>query len=245
MSDLSPATRALLEAARDGMGPDAAAIARMRGKIGAAAGGAAAAGGTAIGVKLIIVGIVAVAAVGAGFYARGSSEELAPVVAHVAVPVAAPPALAPALAPAPPVRDIKIDSSLIEIEPLPAAPPPPKRAVPQPPPPVKLAVTAAPAPEIEVVKPAPPPARIGLAREVELIDRAMSSLRKRDFAGALAAAHTHAVETRGQGQMAEDAAAIEIEALCRQKVSVFDKLEAFDARWPTSAQRSRLTNTCR
>ena len=55
----------------------------------------------------------------------------------------------------------------------------------------------------------------------------------------------HAAETRGSGQLAEDAAAIEVEALCRlHDPSVSAKLDAFDARFPRSAQRSRLTTEC-
>jgi hypothetical protein len=87
--------------------------------------------------------------------------------------------------------------------------------------------------------------RVELAREVELVDLAMASLRARDYEAALAAARQHARETGGRGQLAEDAAAIEIEAMCHLHQSVFTKLEAFDARWPSSAQRSRLTNSCR
>jgi len=84
-----------------------------------------------------------------------------------------------------------------------------------------------------------------LAREVALIDRAMAALRKGDAARALATIKLHAAETAGAGQLAEDAAAIEIEALCRlHSPSVAAKLDAFDARYPHSAQRSRLTTRC-
>ncbi|HWU87301.1 MAG TPA: hypothetical protein VN253_08500, partial [Kofleriaceae bacterium] len=84
-----------------------------------------------------------------------------------------------------------------------------------------------------------------LAREVELVDRAMAALHRGDPSGALAAVHAHGVETAGAGQLAEDAAAIEIEALCRlHDPSVGAKLAAFDARWPESAQRARLPTRC-
>lgn len=87
---------------------------------------------------------------------------------------------------------------------------------------------------------------IDLAREVELIDRAMAALAAGDAAAALATVETHARETRGAGQLAEDAAAIEIEALCRlHHPSVAAKLDSFDAAYPRSAQRSRLTTVCR
>lgn len=73
----------------------------------------------------------------------------------------------------------------------------------------------------------------------------MAALRGGDAAGALKAVQRHAVETAGRGQLAEDAAAIEIEALCHlHDPTTNAKLEAFDARFPRSAQRSRLSNRC-
>ncbi|HEX4420068.1 MAG TPA: hypothetical protein VH165_19270, partial [Kofleriaceae bacterium] len=91
---------------------------------------------------------------------------------------------------------------------------------------------------------AAPPA-IGLAREVELIDRAMAALRGGDPAEALRMVRRHTAETAGHGQLAEDAAAIEIEALCQlHDPSTNRQLEVFDARFPRSAQRSQLTNQC-
>jgi hypothetical protein len=86
---------------------------------------------------------------------------------------------------------------------------------------------------------------VGLAREVELVDLAMAALRRGDPGGALRAVQRHTAETLGHGQLAEDAAAIEIEALCHlHDPSTNAKLEAFDARFPSSAQRSRLNNQC-
>jgi hypothetical protein len=73
----------------------------------------------------------------------------------------------------------------------------------------------------------------------------MAALKRGDAHAALASVRLHREETRNHGQLAEDADAIEIEALCRlHDRRVFAKLEAFDARWPESAQRSRLTTTC-
>jgi hypothetical protein len=86
---------------------------------------------------------------------------------------------------------------------------------------------------------------VDLAREVEIVDAAMAALRNGDATAALASVRLHRAETNNQGQLAEDAAAIEVEALCRlHDRRVVAKLEAFDARWPESAQRSRLTNHC-
>lgn len=85
-----------------------------------------------------------------------------------------------------------------------------------------------------------------LAREVELIDLAMRSMRDHAPSGALDTIRVYQRETGGHGQLAEDAAAIEIEALCVIHDPTFaDKLDAFDAAWPSSAQRSRLTAACR
>ncbi len=86
--------------------------------------------------------------------------------------------------------------------------------------------------------------RADLAREVALVDRAMAALRRGDPRGALAAVRMHAAETAGGGQLAEDAAAIEIEALCAARLPVTAKVATFDARWPRSSQRHRLTTAC-
>lgn len=83
-----------------------------------------------------------------------------------------------------------------------------------------------------------------LSREVELIDRAMLALRRGQPTAALAAIEQFDADTRGRGQMAEDAAAIEIEARCQLRQDVTAKLEAFDRKWPSSAQRERLHTAC-
>lgn len=83
-----------------------------------------------------------------------------------------------------------------------------------------------------------------LSREVELIDLAMIALRRNAPTAALDAIRVFDVETRGHGQMAEDAAAIAIEAHCHLKHDVTDALARFDARWPSSAQRARIHTSC-
>ena len=83
-----------------------------------------------------------------------------------------------------------------------------------------------------------------LAREVELIDRAMSALRAGHGADALRAIALYHHESADRGQLLEDASAIDIEASCTLHLDVSTKLAAFDATWPSSAQRSRLTNAC-
>ena len=72
----------------------------------------------------------------------------------------------------------------------------------------------------------------------------MVSLRKHAPAAAIEAIRVFDRETLGQGQMAEDAAAIEIEARCRLGYSVTSQLAHFDRRWPESAQRERLQTAC-
>ena len=237
---MSPEARALLEAAREGLSPSPAAIHRIRAKVGASAA-AAGAGGTALALKLGLLSVVAVVAIGAGVYATRRGPE--PVV----------PRLELAAAPAPEPARLAVHEG---------APPPALVVAPEA---VSPAVPASPAvvvasehhdhaaiahPPIAATtdgNAAPRPTRsaVDLAREVELVDTAMTALKGGDPRAALAAVHQHASETRGQGQLAEDAAAIEVEALCRlHDPSTNAKLEAFDARFPKSAQRSRLSNRC-
>jgi len=83
-----------------------------------------------------------------------------------------------------------------------------------------------------------------LAREVELVDRAMTALRLAQYDVELATIATFDRETAGQGQLAEDAAAIAIETHCKRHDRATELLDAFDRRWPSSAQRSRLTAAC-
>ena len=85
---------------------------------------------------------------------------------------------------------------------------------------------------------------VNLAREVELIDRAMASLRAGHADDALAAITIYHRETGDRGQLTEDATAIDIEASCTLHLDVTAKLAAFDRTWPSSAERSRLTTAC-
>jgi hypothetical protein len=98
-----------------------------------------------------------------------------------------------------------------------------------------------PAPPVAVVAPVTPAT---LAREVALLDAAMTSLHENDPADTLATLVIYDRETLGHGQLAEDASALEIEARCRTNQPVADKLATFDQRWPRSVQRLRLTERC-
>ncbi len=207
---LGLAARALLDAARDGLAPDAGAVRRVRDRVGASAGAGLAAG---IAWKLGLFGVVAVLAVGAGLYANRDHASETPAIDLLSSRTeTSPPVVRPAAA---------TESPIIEMAPQSAS-----RARPV----VRTEAASA----------------IELSREVELIDLAMAALRRGDAKGALASIQTHAIETRGSGQLAEDAAAIEVEALCRlHDSSVGVHLDAFDARFPRSAQRSRLTTVCK
>jgi hypothetical protein len=84
-----------------------------------------------------------------------------------------------------------------------------------------------------------------LAREIELVDRTTIALRGDDFDAALDALRTYDVETAGGGQLAQDAAALRVEVLCRtHDVSQMKELDAFVAHWPRSPQRSHLKAIC-
>src|SRR5262249_25233231 len=76
---------------------------------------------------------------------------------------------------------------------------------------------------------------ISLAREIELIDRAMLGLRRRDLDAALETLHSYADESQGKGQLAQDAGAIEVEVLCSKRAAnAATQLAAFEQRWPHS-----------
>ncbi|MEJ7599349.1 MAG: hypothetical protein WKG01_15690 [Kofleriaceae bacterium] len=230
--ELGPDSRALLDAAREGLSPDAAAIARVRSKVGLAVGAGAA--GTAAGLtlagKLGILAVVAAIATG-GYLEATRDPDPAPRATVATSPAVERPA-APTRAVEPPARAREAPAPSLA----PAKPVVKPRA--------KSTTDVARAPARIEPKPIKLP-NIDLAREVELVDRAMASLRRGDPRDALAAVRTHATETHGSGQLAEDAAAIEIEALCKlSDASVTPKLASFESRWPHSAQRSRLTTSC-
>jgi len=224
---MTPNARQLLDAAR-GPGPDAAAIARMRGKIDAAivapvaatvttstASNPAITSGLTTTAKLGLLALAIIVATGSGVIAT-----------HTRAP-----------------------TTTDRIATLPAEDPPARslRTVREAAPPRVAAVAAIPTAKVTQPPNARPAKRgVDLAREVELVDRAMTALRSGDATTALAAVRLHATETSSRGQLAEDAAAIEIEALCtlRDPASAH-RLAVFDTRWPASAQRARLTKACR
>ncbi len=218
--------RALLDAARQGLSPDAAAIGRVRAKVDSSL----AATGAAIATKLGLLAVVVAVATGALIYGA-HDREVAPARITAIEPGFTRESILPAPATAreslpPPATVTTLATRASAVGVAPAAHPTVHGHVP-------MAPTA---PRVHT---------IDLGREVFLIDQAMAAMRAGDPAKALTAVRVHSAETGGAGQLAEDAAAIEVEALCRlHDESVAAKLAAFDARWPDSAQRSRLSTSC-
>jgi hypothetical protein len=237
---LSTRAQALLDAARDGLGPDDAAIARMRASVlaGAAGGvGVAAAGaaktGLPLAAKLTILAVVAgTLGVGGWMLARGGDESRAgmtpsaAVVTETADPVSGT------------VSDPVSGTGTVSVsDPVRGVPPVALREAPQVPSRRAHAGNAAGS--------AAKPGR-SLADEVALVDDAMAALRRDDARAALAAVDDHVARFGKRGQLAEEASAIRVESLCRLRDERWSSaLDAFDAHWPRSAQRPRLTSACK
>ncbi len=256
MSDLS---RSLLAAAREGLAPDPAVAARVRAKVAAATGAAAAGGASAAAVAVPKASSAAlVVKITAALLAIGAVATTI----VVAGPERTPPAPQLEVAPSEPTEDIRTQVRIVAPSDDATALTP--ATIEMPPQQVSRtrrveAVDGASlslgehAGEAAFDRPTGPRTvkpeeeqldSISLAREVELIDLAMVSLRKRVPHAALEAIKAYNRETGGRGQMAEDAAAIEIEARCLQDQDVTALLERFDHKWPESAQRERIQTTC-
>ena len=241
---LGPESRALVDAARDGLGPDDVAVRRMRGRIATAVAGGAAIGGLAatahsasaatatssvaaasVATKLVVVAVVAAGAA-AGTHAVVTHRETphVPALAHVAP---SPVVVSPPVAVAPPPVEV---AEPIVIDPPAPPPPPPHRVRTQ-------AAAVVPVPSI-----APP----SLARETELLDAALDAVAHDRFADAIAAIGRYRDATAGHGQLAEDADAIEVEALCRlDDARSGAAFAAFTSHWPHAHEVARLTAVCR
>jgi len=240
-TELGPAARALLDAARRGMSPDAAATRRVRAKIAAAVGRdavAATSAKLAAGGKIAMVSVLAAVLTGAYLYARGHEQAMAPLPHVTAIESRPVPPEARQLEAPDPDEAPDVDLDAIELDPAPAAPP---RLAPD----VARPARARAAPSTAPAVATKPEVHSDLSREVELVDQAMAGLRRGDTAAALDAIHHYDLETAGRGQLAEDAAAIAVEALCqRGDPTSGAMLEAFERRWPHSAQRARLLGAC-
>lgn len=235
MTDLS---RSLLAAARDGLTPDAATTARVRARV-ASAVAPAAATGTAAASSGALLKLAALALV-AGVIATGFVIERGPRANAPSVSLLSRDNDEPAAAIAPtasresamPRVGHHAGMSTSSASTTPTAPP--------------ASTTASASPAVSTM-PAMTVARepASLGREVELIDSAMAAIRRHDPTAALQTLATFERETLGQAQLAEDAAAIELEARCALREDVNAKIAAFDTKWPRSAQRARISAACR
>lgn len=220
MTELS---RQLLAAAREGLAPDPAIAARVKARVTAAVAGA-----TAVATPSMVA---TPSAVGSGSLIAklGAALLIVGIVATTAVVLHERRLDAPrlALTSGDDIDEPRATERIAAQDEAPAREPVHARQV--------AAVDKA---AIEIVEPA------SLSREVELIDRAMASLRAGSAAAALQSLKTFERETQGQGQMAEEAAAIELESRCVLREDVTARLAAFDRKWPSSAQRVRITTAC-
>jgi hypothetical protein len=257
-------TRSLIAAAREGLAPDAAVAARVRAKVAAAVGASAAATGSVAAVSaagsastLTKLGAVLVAI---GAFTTGAvvaTSDRSPEVPRLAVTPSAADEVRDDIRVVAPserfsegalARMVESSSPHAEASPPHAeASPPPRESAPH-----VIAhtephadhVSAEAARPARVAEPTDEPEGASLAREVELIDLAMVSLRKRAPHAALEAIKAYHRVTHGRGQMAEDAAAIEIEARCNMDLDATALIARFDLKWPESAQRERIQTAC-
>ena len=248
---LSAQARSLLDAAREGLSPDAAAVRRVYARIQVATAGAAA--GTAIGVKLGLAAlIIAAVAAGAIVFTRSPRHRPPATTAPTTAPttaLASPPGR-PQQAVAHEVPPPASDEDLIVIEPVAA---PVRRTAhgsaaprPAPAPPTPSMQSGPSRASVAAASPAAPGPGIALGREVALIDLARAALHRGDPDAALRVVQEYAAEAADRGQLAQDAAAIEVEALCKLgDPTARERRTAFEARFPGSAQRVRLEATCR
>jgi hypothetical protein len=235
---LGAEARSLLEAARGSTGPDAATLARMKAGIGVKV--AAGAGGAALGMKLGIVAALAGAVIVGAFALKSwQANEARAFAIDASIPMPSPVEVVAA----PSVASAEPDVAPLAAEPARgAATVEPTRSDDS-----RDSRTVSDATRADRVAPPEKPERrrADLTREVELIDTAMDALRRGDAKAALAAVRTHALETSGSGQLAEDAAAIAIEAHCLDGTGDRDALlTAFDRKWPRSSQRARIAAAC-
>ena len=243
--ELGPTARSLVAVAREGLHPDPGAAARVRARIAAsvagagagaaatttaskATGGIPAIAGTSVTVKVAVTVAAVLALVGATMIATAIVRHHDP--ASSAPAIATPPSGDDEPRTESHVRDLAVRPDLGR----------PKADCPK---------TGRLGPDCpNIVRPsvghAAKDGPASLAREVELIDRAMASLKLGHPSDALVTIKTFVAETAGSGQLAEDAAAIEIEARCQLHQPVAAELDTFDRRWPSSAQRARLTAAC-
>jgi hypothetical protein len=189
---------------------------------------AASLGAAALGKwALVGAGLVALAVGGATVeYARSSSREAPAAVAMAAPlpgPVVAPSPSSPAAVPAPPAT----------------APPAAASAVPPPPPLAALPAPSAPPASPTALEPAPP--ALGLGQQVAALDRARDALASGSAAGALRQIDDYDRQFP-RGALAQEAAALRIEALFQQgsRAAAFLLADRFLASNPRSPHAARI-----
>ncbi|MEO6772843.1 MAG: hypothetical protein ABI467_07455 [Kofleriaceae bacterium] len=244
MTALGPTSRNLVAAARRGLDPSAEVAARVRAKVALAAGAGATIATTtpraaSVAPKAAAIGAGKAAAIAAlvgalvtvaWFAWRAPAADMAPA---IVVPLVSD-------GDAPIEVHVTASAHADRVSPEPPATHADRVVVPLPPGAHSRFAKSphvGPAPQVA-------PEAFTLAREVELVDTAMSSLRADDPANALTTLMVYDRETAGHGQLAEDAAALEIQARCRNHMPVSDQLGEFDERWPQSVQRARLSTGC-
>ena len=250
---LGPLARNLVAAARSGLDPSAASAARVRARVALAVGGGASTGASlsarvvpgAAAPKLALTKLAAIVATTGALLVGGWFAAHRATTAPEVPPV-------PAISLSAPALEITTSrrahfTSIMHDELV---------AVPSVTTSVTTSIPATTVPRIATVAPradaasasaqdvadsvAPPT----LAREVALLDAAIASLQASSPVAALSTLALYARETRDHGQLAEDAAALEIDARCRAHEPVDQQLAAFVTRWPSSVQRARVTRAC-
>jgi hypothetical protein len=241
-------TRSLIAAAREGLAPDAAVAARVRAKVAAAVGASTAAATGSVAAVAAAGSASTLTKLGAVLLAIGTFTTVAVVVATPSRTPDAPRVVITTPSESDDVRDdIRVvtrsermsEHSLARLVES-TAPAPIAHATEA----VSEHATAETVGAPRAAAADEEPEGVSLAREVELIDLAMDSLRKRAPHAALEAIKAYHRVTHGRGQMAEDAAAIEIEARCNSDLDATAWIERFDAKWPESAQRERIQTAC-
>ncbi len=263
MKTLGPTSRHLVAAARRGLDPSPDVAARVRAKVALAVGAGVAASpvveaaaphtaaiaphAAAIGAAKVAAVVALAGALIAGTWfvaARHGPGTPAPAITMPATTREAAPTLVVRSSIEAPPRPSVIGEPSVESQALSqaradhvAAPPAHPRTTPRA---TASVIASEPEPEIDLDA-----APASLAREVELVDRATAALHGGDAAHALAILGIYQRETSGHGQLAEDAAALEIEARCHTHEPIRRLFEAFDQHWPHSVQRARLTMACK
>lgn len=207
--------RALLDQSRDALGPDRAAIARVRQAVGMKVGAAAA----PVAIKAIAIKLAAVVVVG-GSVTAVAIERSHPVVAT-----------APEIQLAPDRESIDQPAPVHIAGPAHEVAPPPPRVV------TRLAAPAPP-------PPAPSPITLSRETElVDAATRAMRAARL-DEVHSIIATYQREAAGAGQLAKEISALEIEALCRAANP-DALTKLAAFDARWPRAGQRSRLAAACK